>query len=103
MQVSNQYFRLMGVHYPSKFSYQLAKSSFDTLKYQTLYDNIFDTVVIIMIIIAIFLIYTIQINDINQKLAQYTVLRVLGTNKFHLVLILILKGISFGRQIAPST
>lgn len=38
-----------------------------------------------------------QINDINEKVVQYSVLRVLGLKKENLILILLSKGVLFGK------
>lgn len=61
------------------------------------FDNAFDTAIVLLLIISLYLIYTISLNDVEDKIKEFSILRILGFPKISLVAILIIKGLTYGK------
>ena len=62
------------------------------------FDNAFDTAIALLLIISLYLIYTISLSDVEDKIKEFSILRILGLPKKSLVVILIFKGFTYGKS-----
>ncbi len=65
------------------------------LKNQTFFDNIFDSAIALLLIIAVFLIYTMSLSNIEEKINELSIFRTLGLKKNSVFFILFFKGLLY--------
>ncbi len=92
---TNDIYTSLGFDSASEPSTLLATAITAFLTLKLLLDNMVSTAVFILALLAILLIYSLMISDVEEKTYEFGMLRALGLRKISLVSLLLLQGLTF--------
>ncbi|KAI9140455.1 FtsX-like permease family-domain-containing protein [Paraphysoderma sedebokerense] len=95
IKFSNQVVSKIGIDYPADYIDVLSQALNISLFIRIFMDEIFFTVIAVLALLAILLIYSLLIADVEEKTFEYGMLRSLGLKQGNLVTLLILQSLYF--------
>lgn len=95
IKLTNKYFKAIGKEYPATASIPLAQAVQGVLIVKSFLDNIFTSAVFILIMLSVLLIYSLMLSNIDEKTYEFGMLRALGFQSDHLLLLLLIQGLIY--------